>query len=361
VPDRKKSGVMSDAVIKASALYAFASAPAQKSFKFLWHAGEPLAAGIAFYRRAFAQISDVAPDGHHIVYAIQTNGTLINRDWCKLFSEYNVDVGLSIDGPASLHDSHRKTWRGRGSHERAMRGYRLLLEHGIYPGAICVLTKNSLSCPDAIYDFFVESGFTSIAFNVDETEGVNTNSSLAEAEAAYRFFMQRLWDRWREDDGKLYIREFRQTLNCIGGLKSDPGFVREPDEVLPMGIITIAKDGSISTFSPELASTESERYNNFVIGNVLRDAPLDVAGSVAFQKINSDVLVGRNNCKDQCAYYSLCGGGFQSNRIAEHESFEATETITCRLHRQILADVIIEKLSGETRQNASERAMISAG
>jgi uncharacterized protein len=234
-----------------------------------------------------------------------------------------------------------------------MRGYRLLREYGFNPSAICVLTKESLMQADRIYDFFVEEGFPSIAFNLDEQEGANATSSLSQenfdaVRQRYLAFMRRLWHRWRADNGRINIREFDHILACIHNLQKDPSFFREPDEVVPFGIITVSRDGAISTFAPELASTTNKEYGNFVIGNVLIDTPDDVENSQAFHRLARDVLAGRDLCRQTCQYYPLCGAGLQSNRIAEHQSLSATETQVCKLHRQALIDVIVDELIQET-------------
>jgi len=363
VPGRREQAQMSDPVIKAAVSFIFGLAPAaQRSFRFLWHAGEPLTVGVPFYRRAFALIEAATPAGVSVIQTIQTNGTLITQPWCEFFRDYQVRVGLSIDGPAALHDAHRRTWAGRGSHASAMEGCRLLREHGIFPRALCVLTRESLRQLDEIYDFFVDSGFESVGFNVDEAEGANLTSSLggdvaSEVARDYRKFMQRMWRRWRDDDCRLEIREFAEELSCIRDLQADPQFVREPDEVIPFAIVTVRRDGAVSTFAPELSSTSNREYSDFVIGNVLTDTPGEIQGGEAFVRLARDVLRGRTACSETCAYYRLCGGGFQSNRVAEHGSLVATETRTCRVHRQALSDVVLHELlveSGERRQARSE-------
>jgi uncharacterized protein len=348
---------MSEDVLRAAASYLFAREAKDQSVdrcvEFLWHAGEPLAAGMPFYERAFAIIASLAPPDVSLRHVMQTNGTLVNSAWCAFFREHGVRVGLSIDGPAELHDANRRTWSGRGSHNRIMRGYRLLREHGFNPSALCVLTKESLMQADLIYDFFVGEGFTSIAFNVDEKEGANPASSLSQDDfddirQRYAAFIQRLWRRWRADDRRINIREFDHILACIRNLQTDPSFFREPDEVVPFGIITVSRAGGISTFAPELASTASKEYENFVLGNVLTDTPDDVEKGSPFQRLARDVLVGRDLCRQTCQYYALCGGGFQSNRVSEHQSLRATETQTCKLHRQTLIDVIVDELVRES-------------
>jgi uncharacterized protein len=340
---------MSDEVIAAAANFVFRAAPGdQQEFRFLWHAGEPLTAGIKFYKRAFEIIAQRLPEGASVVHTIQTNGTLVNEAWCELFKQHQVDIGISIDGPQHLHDSNRVSWSGKGSFDRALRGFHMLRSHGFDPGALCVLTRESLNCPDEIYDFFVEQGFSSVGFNVEESEGANARSSLLsstpdELLGAYKKFMRRMWRRWL-GDGRLYIREFAQELAALSDVQRIPGFVREPDEVIPFAILTIRRDGAISTFAPELASTQSDNYRDFIIGNVLTDSPENVWRSDAYRHLTQDVRKGREECQDSCPYFVLCGSGFQSNRIAENGSLLSTETSTCRIHRMALTDVVITEL-----------------
>jgi uncharacterized protein len=337
-------------VLDASAEFLFGCHLPSREIEFHWHAGEPLAAGLAFYKRAFAVLAERAPAGVRLRHTIQTNGTLLTREWCELLAAYRVGIGLSVDGPAHIHDQSRRTLSGKGTHAKVMAGYRLLRDHGISPGAICVLMRESFEFPDQIYDFFVDTGFDSLAFNVEESEGVYSRSRLLEVDpdeirGSYTAFMRRIWQRWRSDDCAMEIREFRQLLGCLVRLRQDGSFVREPAEAVPFRIITIRRDGAISTFSPELASTPSPEYAGFVLGNVLTDTPAQVACSAALKRLHDDVTVGRDRCKANCGYYAVCGAGFQSNRFTEHGSFHATETMTCRLHRQALTDVILGELA----------------
>lgn len=346
---------MSDDVIEAAGRFVFSMTPELGTFRFLWHAGEPLMAGLAFYRRAFSILERLAPRESRVEHSIQTNGTLITDQWCKFFRENRVEIGLSIDGPAELHDAYRRSWAGRASHRRVMQGYDVMRNNGIMPGALCVLAAQSLACPDEIYDFFADSGFHSVAFNVEEAEGVNASSSLSRSSpdrvvAAYRHFTRRIWRRWRAFNRRLVIREFNRELHSIWDRKSDSAFVREPDEVIPFGIVTVCKDGGVSTFAPELASTSSNEYQDFLLGNVLRDSPSDIYSNVAFQRLAFDVARGREACRGTCPYFALCGGGFQSNRLAEHGSLLATETVTCRVHRKALIDTVLEELLRESEE-----------
>src|SRR5690606_33595987 len=123
-----------------------------------WHAGEPLTLPPGYYEEAFDAIAEAiavagpaavpvagasaatsAGAACRVTHAFQTNGTLIDEAWCALFTHHRVRVGISIDGPADLHDRHRRTRAGAGTHARVMRGLRQLQAHGIAVHAIAVL------------------------------------------------------------------------------------------------------------------------------------------------------------------------------------------------------------------------------
>lgn len=364
LPDRRDREVMSDEVLDAAVSFVFACDLSGGEIGFLWHAGEPLAAGLAFYQRAFAMIEERAPAGMRVRHILQMNGTLLNQAWCDLFVRYQVETGLSVDGPAEIHDANRRTWSGRATHAKVMKNYHLLHRNGLSPGALCVLTAESLRWPDQMYEFFRDAGFRSVGFNVEESEGVYHRSRLQDMDAdhiraSYDSFMRRLWQRWRVDGSEMVIREFHEMLGGILRMRQEVECVREPLEAVPFSILTIRRDGRLSTFSPELASTSSREYENFVVGNVLVNSPAEVARGAAFGRLRGDVAIGQDRCRTGCEYYALCGGGFQSNRFTEHGNFHATETLTCRLHRQTLADVVVSELASESRRLRSGRVALT--
>ena len=89
-------------------------------------------------------------------------------------------IGVSIDGPAALHDANRVTRGGRGSFVQAMRGIERLRAHDIGISVLSVLTAQSIDRPDEMFNFFVDAGLGKVAFNVEEIEGPNLTSSLVE-------------------------------------------------------------------------------------------------------------------------------------------------------------------------------------
>jgi uncharacterized protein len=82
------------------------SGPIERHATLVWHAGEPLTLPISYYEKAFSLIEEMDTN-KLLTHSIQTNGTTINDNWCQLFRQYNVDVGVSIDGPQNIHDLNR--------------------------------------------------------------------------------------------------------------------------------------------------------------------------------------------------------------------------------------------------------------
>jgi uncharacterized protein len=110
----------------------------------VWHGGEPLTVPIEHYEQAIRLIRAELPAGLEVAIGLQTNGMLLDERWCGLIRRERLQVGLSLDGPAWLHDARRRTRGGAGTHAKVMAGVRLLQEHGIGFRVIAVLTRDSL-------------------------------------------------------------------------------------------------------------------------------------------------------------------------------------------------------------------------
>ena len=141
LPNRTSTRRMSMQVLASAIEKTYASDLVRGELTIIWHAGEPLAVPISWYEEALATISVTAPTEANIVHSIQSNGTLLNQRWCDFIKSHDIRVGLSIDGPDFLHDLHRKTRRGDGSHRAAMRGLQLLKDNDIPFHVIAVITQ----------------------------------------------------------------------------------------------------------------------------------------------------------------------------------------------------------------------------
>lgn len=322
----------------------------QPELNILWHAGEPLAAGLDYFKEAFDVIARISAPRWRLRHSVQTNGTLITDEWCRFFRMHQVAVGVSIDGPARIHDANRKTRGGKGSFARGMLGVERCRAHGIPISVLSVLTSVNIDQPDEMFHFFVDGGFKRVAFNVDEIEGPHIQSSLAttsiaDARTRYGAFMRRMAALNRLEGTPLEIREFTRVREMIRRRRVDPAYQPYLPEQDVGAILTITRDGQIFTSSPELASLPPDQAAEFSLGNVRDVESLDdlFAGERA-ASLQAQIDEGVAMCRATCSYFGVCGGGSPGNKLYERGTFAATETLKCVLQAQELTEAVLDAI-----------------
>jgi uncharacterized protein len=345
LPDRDNRSRMSLAVVQQAVQRLVDDDLLGDRLTVLWHAGEPLAVPTGFYDEAFEVVRRIAGPGCIVTQALQTNAMLIDDAWCALFKRHAVQVGVSIDGPAFLHDHHRVTRRGHGTHARTMRGIARLRAQGIGCHAIAVVTADTLAHADAFADFFETLGVSEVGCNVDEAEGAHAVSSVQGQEAAHQAFLARLFARAQASEGRLNVREQTQTWRRL-----DPSLprvrwqgVESPDnaQVLPFAIVNVAWQGDFSSFSPELLGLPSADFDGFTLGNVLQGGYLASAQTDRFERLWSAIRQGTEACRQTCRYFDYCGGGAPVNKLFENGSLASAETLYCRSMVQRPIDTVL--------------------
>jgi uncharacterized protein len=344
LPDRQSTKQMSPETLEQTFAWVFSSGLVRAPFTLLWHAGEPLVVPPAFYEHAIALLHQHNRQGVEVYHALQTNATLIDADWCRLFARHDLHPGVSVDGPAFLHDRHRRTRQGKGTLDRVLRGIRLLGEHGIPFYVITVLTADSLLYPDELFDFYQEQQIGCVAFNVEEIEGPHTTSSLLGVEMRERFrrFFARFVDLALAADPPLAVREFETSAGALLGPRY--GAESRTQENRPWAIINVDCEGNFSTYSPELLGLSSPRHGPFALGHVERDSLEAVLASERFRSLEDEIRLGVERCRQTCPYFAFCGGGPPANKFFENGTFASTETTFCRLHKQVCLDVTLARL-----------------
>jgi len=124
----------------------------------LWHGGEPLLAGVDFFRYALQRITEIGGD-KACRHFIQTNGLLADEAFCRLFRRHGFEVGLSLDGPADIHDHMRIGRRGGKTHARVLKCLELFERNGVKPGICAVASRIGLGEEMRIYEFFRNLGY----------------------------------------------------------------------------------------------------------------------------------------------------------------------------------------------------------
>ena len=180
---------------------------------FSWHGGEPMLAGIDFYRE-MVMLQKKLGAGRKIVNGIQTNATLIDDQWARFLGREKFVVGVSMDGPEYLHDAFRSTKNGSGTFKSVFRGYTLLQKHGIQPEILCVVNSVNASYPIEVYRFFKSLGaqfmtFLPLVERTGHTENVSERSVKARD---FGNFMAAIFDEWVEQDiGRVKVQLFEEA------------------------------------------------------------------------------------------------------------------------------------------------------
>ena len=226
-----ESRVMSDATLEKF-IGQYIEAQSTPQVLCTWHGGESLMRPIAFYERVLELQSKYAR-GRQIDNCIQTNGTLLNDEWCRFFKANGFLVGISIDGPQEFHDPYRRAHNGQPSWQEVMRGIDLLKRHGVEWNALAVVNNLNVEHPVEFYRFFRDIGCQFLQFTpvvertVQRADGLTLAPGMSEGGEVTTFsvrpeqwgrFLCGVYDEWvRRDVGRIYVQIFDATLaNWVG-------------------------------------------------------------------------------------------------------------------------------------------------
>lgn len=327
----------------------------------VWHSGEPLTLAPDYYEEAIRRLLGLAErlgeTAPRLRFDFQTNGLLIDERWCAFFARHrhHMDLGVSCDGPAELHDRYRQSWSGRGSHAQALRGMMLLEKHDIPYNVIAVVTADTLEMPDAFFDFFAQRAahLTGFHFNIlaNSKDGGSGVGYAMEDRVRYHAFFRRLLalSRRGSGDGSLQIRNFSQTLGRIlaANGESRPRYVAEASA--PLRQLNLDALGNVTTFYAGLSiDTLPELYGDgigFGLGNLHEMSLAKMLGTGKLERIVDDFAASTRHCEANCEYFDVCTGGFEIVKQLKHGRFDAGETLECVIHVKTLVDALLEDIS----------------
>lgn len=300
---------------------------------FTWHGGEATMRPIAFYKRAI-ELQRKYGRGRNIVNCFQTNGTLLNDEWCRFFKENDMLVGISIDGPQEFHDEFRRMKGGGASWMKVMHGINLLKKHGVEWNAMAVINDFNVDYPLDFYRFFKGIGCQYIQFApiVERTtpegalcsvgqEGVMTDFSIDGERWGH--FLCALFDEWvKQDVGKVFVQLFDATLaNYMG--------------VTP-GICTMAKQcghAGVMEYNGDVYCCDHFVFPEYKLGNIHRRTLIEMMTSERqkeFGRAKLESLPGQ--CKG-CKWLRLCNGECPKNRFARTANGEPGLNYLCEGYR----------------------------
>ncbi len=325
----------------------------KEKFTVVFHAGEPMILGTTYYQETVELIQRVLPTDLKAEIAFQTNGILIDDEWCKFFKRHSVNVGISVDGPAFIHDRCRVSRNGKGSFTQVQEGIEKLRHHGIPFHTISVLTDFSLDHPVELFEYFYHNEIYRCGFNVEEVESVNTGSSLdiSSAEMRMHDFLDIFSKQNAQNGFPLYVRELENAKSIIKHWnRKQPEWLTQSQELVPYKIVTVDYSGNFSTFSPELIGNPTDPENDMVYGNVFTDNFLDALETKKLKLAYQSIRSGIDKCRKTCDYFQFCGGGSPSNKYYENGTFNSAETLYCKLHRQVPFTVALESFENQVSE-----------
>ena len=210
--DKPRQPRMDDATLEAYIRQHIDAQPGQV-VEFAWQGGEPTLAGLAFFERAVALQQRYAA-GRRIQNTLQTNGILLDDAWCAFLARHGWLVGLSLDGPADLHDHYRVTRAGKPTHERVIEAMGRLKAHGVDFNLLTVVNAHNVGQPERLYRYLRDLGTPHLQFipllESDEQGALTPESVSGEAWGRLLNAIFAIWVR--EDIGRVFVQLFDSTL-----------------------------------------------------------------------------------------------------------------------------------------------------
>ena len=205
-----------------------------------WQGGEPTLMGLEFYRRAIELQKKHARPGMRFENTMQTNGTLLDDEWCQFFKENHYLIGISIDGPRHLHDTYRLDKGGGPTFDRVMHGLRLLQKHGVEYNILVAVNRTNADYPLEVYRFLRDEAkttwiqFIPVIERIDNEghtiyqKGTRVSGRSVRPEQFGRFLIQ-IFDEWvRHDVGRIYVQTFEAAVRNWLRMPSSGMCVFEP-------------------------------------------------------------------------------------------------------------------------------------
>ena len=192
---------------------------------FCWQGGEPTLMGLDFFRTAVSLMQRHGRGRQSVSNALQTNGLVLDRAWCEFLRQYHFLIGLSIDGPAEIHDRYRTITGTRGSHADVLEKLRLMQELQVEFNVLCVVSEANAGRAKEVYGYFRDLGMAHMQFIpcIETDPKTRQPAPFSVSPEAYGDFLCELFDAWLpEAMDCISVRTFdgllRQVLTGDSGL-----------------------------------------------------------------------------------------------------------------------------------------------
>jgi len=341
---------MSDDVLSAFITNYITSQPTP-IVEFVWQGGEPTLLGLDFFRRVI-ELQRPFAGRKTISNSLQTNGTLLNDEWCRFLKQHNFMVGISLDGPREIHDHYRRDRAGNGSFDMVLRGLRLLKKHKVEYNVMASVARETARRPLDVYRFFKSEGVEFIQFapiverlanaadrenglqlaspalldNVEPNAEVTPWSVVSEE---YGDFLIAIYEEWvRKDVGTVFVMNFEWALNAWIG---NPSPVCIHDRQCGRSLV-LEHNG-------DLFACDHHVYPEYRLGNILTD---DLALMVE-KSLHSGFGVKKESALPKwcgrCEVLAACQGGCPKHRFLETCQSEPGLQYLCKGYKKFFCHI----------------------
>jgi uncharacterized protein len=338
--------------------YIEAQPASAKTITFAWQGGEPTLLGVAFFRRAVEFQQKHKPDGVVIENAFQTNGVLIDDEWCEFFLKNKFLIGLSMDGPADLHDRYRYDKKGDPTFAATLNAMKQFKQHGVEFNVLVCVNRHNADHGKRVYSYLRDTGAKFFQFiPIVEQRGVGQHpeepvepgdhplehlvSSRSVLPDQFGRFLVSIFDEWiRRDVGKVFVQIFDQALSAWMGMEpSLCVFKKDCGRAL-----AIEHNG-------DLYSCDHFVEPDYKLGNIADSSLADLANSdrqLEFANAKSKTLP--QYCLD-CEVRFVCNGECPKNRFIDTPSGEAGLNYLCDGYRTFFnhIDPWMKKMAAEVK------------
>ena len=310
-----------------------------------WQGGEPTLMRLEFFEHAVAMVEKHRRPEQVVLHTFQTNGILLDDEWCLFFKQHGFLVGLSVDGPKELHDTYRLDRLGRGTFDKVMDGWRLLRKHDVDFNILCTVNAANEHHGREVYRFFRDQlGAKWIQFipiveraseetlevanqGWSETPGkkrllyTQTGNLVTERTVGgeqYGRFLIDVFEDWvRHDVGTVYVQLFDVTLEAFFGRN-----------LLCIHAPTCG-DGPALEHNGDLYSCDHFVEPKFLLGNIHQTHMVELVASPRQRKFGADKRDSlTKQCRD-CKVRHLCNGGCPKDRFVLSKDGEEGQNYLC--------------------------------
>jgi len=356
--------------------YIDAQPPHVEEITFAWQGGEPTPLGLEFFERVTELQKQHARPRQKIVNTLQTNGVLLDDRWCEFFHNESFLIGISIDGPAELHDRYRFDKQGRPSFPQVLRGLKLLKKHRVEFNVLVVVNRANAEHGKKVYTYLRDNGAEFLQFiPIVEKAGVGAHAepelvALQEEDSTppadplslvssrsvepeqFGDFLIEVFEEWlRRDVGKVFVQIFDQALSAWVGLEPSLCIFREQ-----------CGSAMAMEHNGDLYCCDHFVEPDYLLGNIHENTISEMAHSPRQREFGEAKETALPDYCRRCEVRFACNGECPKNRFLTTPDGEPGLNYLCAGYRKFFnhIDPVMKRMAEEVRRGRPAAGVMKA-